>query len=69
MAASPLVVPPRVIVCPVAATGPSVVAFDWQTGEPKWQNNDFSSSYASPTFARIAEVDQVLVHQQDALRV
>jgi outer membrane protein assembly factor BamB len=67
-AGSPLVVPPLVIVCPVHEGHSGIAAYDSATGKLRWQNLAHASSYASPTAARIGGVEQVLIHQQDALR-
>jgi outer membrane protein assembly factor BamB len=53
--ASPLVDGNRVIVCPIGAGGPSLAAYDRETGRRLWAEGKEQASYSSPM---IAEIDR-----------
>lgn len=52
--ASPLVVDDLVIVTGGQSPGPTVLAYDRSTGEPRWKSGTDRASYASPRFATLA---------------
>ena len=54
IAGSPLIVDGNVIVTGGDKPGPTLVAYDKMTGEPKWKVGDMSATYASPLLATIA---------------
>lgn len=54
IASSPLLVDNLVIVNGGDKPGPTLVAYDKMTGEPKWNVGDMAASYASPFIATIA---------------
>lgn len=58
---SPLIVDRLVIVTGGDAAGPSVLAFDKQTGEPLWKSGADQSAYCSPALATIAGRREVVV--------
>jgi outer membrane protein assembly factor BamB len=76
---SPLVHEKHVIVCPgrnrdmgktaeqEPGEGPSVVAYDRETGKVAWQAGDHQAGYSSPQLATIAGVPQVLVFDAEGL--
>lgn len=52
--ASPLVYDDLVVVTGGKGPGPTVLAFDRETGEPRWRSGTDRASYASPILARLA---------------
>ncbi|REK10469.1 MAG: hypothetical protein DWQ37_16430 [Planctomycetota bacterium] len=63
MAGSPLVLDDVVIVnpgMPQAAAKGSLVAYDKQTGKVEWKVGDATAAYASPQYAELAGVPQIL---------
>ena len=65
-ASSPLAFGDTVIV-PVGGEGASVVAFDQETGEIRWQAHDYRNSYASPSLLTIAGEQQLIVFMAEEL--
>lgn len=67
-ASSPLIVDGRVIVHGGEDTGHTLYAFQTEDGKPVWSAGSASPSYASPMFATLAGVRQVIVfnHRQTA---
>lgn len=61
MAASPLVVDDKVIVCPGGTSGRSVVAYNKMTGEPIWRSLNDRASYTSPMLVTLGGVRHILV--------
>ncbi|HVF89747.1 MAG TPA: PQQ-binding-like beta-propeller repeat protein [Blastocatellia bacterium] len=61
MAASPLIVDDKVIVCPGGTSGKSVVAYKKMSGEPVWKALDDQASYTSPMLVTLGGVRQILV--------
>ena len=61
MAASPLIVDDKVIVCPGGTSGKSVVAYNKMTGEPVWKALNDEASYTSPMLVTLGGVRQALV--------
>jgi outer membrane protein assembly factor BamB len=65
---SPLIVKNLVV---IPAGGPtedewvSLAAFDKNTGEKVWTGGKWQPSYSSPVLARLADVDQILIVNQD----
>jgi outer membrane protein assembly factor BamB len=60
---SPLIVDNMVVVTG-GASGPALLAFDKQTGQPLWQTTGDRPSYASPSIVTLAGARQILlVHQ------
>jgi outer membrane protein assembly factor BamB len=59
--ASPLVLDNRVIVCPTGNKGPSLVAYDRDTGQRLWQQGKDQASYVSPLVAELVGVHQILL--------
>jgi len=59
LAGSPLVVDDMLIVTHSGKADPSIFAFDWKTGEPRWTAAG-SQGYSSPALATICGVRQVL---------
>jgi outer membrane protein assembly factor BamB len=62
---SPLVTEDWTVVSAGGANGKSLVAYDRLTGEPVWSGGDEVASYASPTLATLAGVEQVLIVNED----
>lgn len=60
VSASPLVTDEWVIVCPTGKSGPSLVAYDRETGGRVWSEGTWRVSYSSPVVAEIAGVAQIL---------
>ncbi len=58
---SPLVDGGRVIVCPTGRGGPSLAAYQRDTGSKLWAAGTDRASYASPLIATIADVRQILL--------
>ncbi|MCZ6792618.1 MAG: PQQ-like beta-propeller repeat protein [Planctomycetota bacterium] len=58
---SPLVVGDLVVVSAGGRPGRSLVAYRAATGEPVWGGGDDRSAYSSPTFARVAGREQILI--------
>jgi outer membrane protein assembly factor BamB len=54
ISASPLVVGDLIIVTGGQGAGPTVIAYDRQTGEPRWRSGTDRASYASPILATLA---------------
>ena len=67
-ASSPLVFEDLVIVFSGAGGGQSVVAYDRDSGEPRWTGGDGKLSYSSCHLARISETDQVLMYTEVGLQ-
>jgi outer membrane protein assembly factor BamB len=61
VASSPLVVDGLVVVVAGGPDGRSVVAYDAETGEPRWAGGDDGAGYASPLVATLAGVRQIVV--------
>jgi outer membrane protein assembly factor BamB len=59
--ASPLIVDNLVVVNGVESGGPSVAAYDKETGEPAWHAGEDRSSYSSATLATLAGKRQILM--------
>lgn len=59
-AGSPLVHGNVVIVAPGGADGNSLVAYDRDTGEPRWSVGDDPASYSSPLFTELAGIPQIV---------
>ncbi|MBI4624315.1 MAG: PQQ-like beta-propeller repeat protein [Verrucomicrobia bacterium] len=57
---SPLLVADLVIVTGGQTAGPTVLAYDRQTGEPKWRSGTDRASYSSPIAATLAGTSVVL---------
>jgi outer membrane protein assembly factor BamB len=60
-ACSPLIVDDLVIVVPGGSSGNSVVAFDRETGKPRWQAGSDPAGYSSPVSFEVGGVKQVVV--------
>jgi outer membrane protein assembly factor BamB len=56
-----LLVGDQVLVCPTGANGLSLVAYDRDTGQRRWQAGKHQASYSSPLLAELAGVPQVLL--------
>ena len=65
---SPLVVQDLVIVFARGGGGSSVVALDRSTGQRRWSGGDGEFSYSSAHFARIGDIDQVLMSSNIGLQ-
>jgi outer membrane protein assembly factor BamB len=61
IAASPLVVDGLVVVVAGGPNGRSLVAYDAETGEPRWAGGDDGAGYSSPVVATLAGVRQIVV--------
>jgi outer membrane protein assembly factor BamB len=59
---SPLVLEDRVLVCPTGADGPSLVAYDRNSGDRLWSAGRHGASYSSPMVAKLAGVPQILLY-------
>jgi outer membrane protein assembly factor BamB len=59
--ASPLVLNDCVLVCPTGSGGPSLVAYDRETGQRVWSGGTQAASYSSPIVAEIAGESQILL--------
>jgi outer membrane protein assembly factor BamB len=59
--ASPLVVDDWVVVCPTGSGGPSLVAYDRDTGERVWGGGKDAASYASPILVELGGERQFLL--------
>jgi outer membrane protein assembly factor BamB len=64
---SPLVSGRLVIVSPTGRGGPSVAAYDRDTGERVWQGGNQRASYSSPLLAKLDGVPQVLLFNADGV--
>jgi outer membrane protein assembly factor BamB len=64
---SPLIVDDKVIVSPTGNAASSLVAYDRNTGERKWQAGQSMASYSSPALLELAGKKQVLLHTQQVL--
>lgn len=67
LAASPLVVGDLVILCGGDQPGPSLLAYDKASGEPRWKAGQQSASYASPLVARLCGKEVILTQQAKSL--
>jgi len=54
MAAAPLIVDGNVVIAGAEKPGPTLMAYDKMTGEPKWKAGDVSATYASPMLTSLA---------------
>jgi outer membrane protein assembly factor BamB len=59
-ACSPLVFEDKVIVTGGQEKRDSLLAYDWETGEPVWHTGDDAASYASPALATLGGKKQIL---------
>ncbi len=59
--ASPLVLEDVVLVCPTGSDGPSLVAYDRETGRRAWSGGTHGASYSSPLVAELCGTSQVLL--------
>ncbi|MEL6105825.1 MAG: PQQ-binding-like beta-propeller repeat protein [Planctomycetota bacterium] len=66
-ASSPLVVGPNVIVFAGAWDGKALIAYDRETGEPRWQSGNGILSYSTPHFAVLHGIPQVLMMTERGL--
>ena len=64
---SPLIVDDLVIVSPTGVGNASLVAYDKQTGQRRWQGGKSEASYGSPMFAEIGGRRQILLVEHDGL--
>jgi outer membrane protein assembly factor BamB len=66
---SPLVLEDRklVLVCPAGPGGPSLAAYDIDSGQLQWTGGTNRASYSSPAFVTIHGVPQTLVHDEQGL--
>jgi outer membrane protein assembly factor BamB len=65
--ASPLIEGDRVIVCPPASAGPTLVAYHRETGAKLWAGGEFRSSYSSPTVWEILGARHIVIHNEKGL--
>jgi outer membrane protein assembly factor BamB len=56
-----------VYVCPAGKEGPSLAAYDMDRGELRWSGGEHRGSYASPAYANLDGVLQILVHNEQGL--
>jgi len=61
VSASPLVIDGLVIVMAGGPDGASLVAYDAETGEPRWSGGDAPAAYGSPAVAELAGIRQIVV--------
>lgn len=66
-ACSPLIVENLVVVSVGGENDQSLVAYDIETGDEVWSGGDRRSSYASPVFAELGGVGQILVVNENYL--
>ncbi|OAI56013.1 hypothetical protein AYO47_09315 [Planctomyces sp. SCGC AG-212-M04] len=64
---SPLIVDDKVVVAPTGTATASLVAYDRNTGERKWQAGQSMASYSSPALLELAGKKQILLHTQQVL--
>jgi outer membrane protein assembly factor BamB len=57
----------KLVIVPGPAGGPSLLAYDKETGQVVWKAGHENASYASPIFATVAGVPQVLNVNQHAI--
>lgn len=67
VSASPLIDGDRVIVCPPAAAGPTLAAFQRETGQKLWAAGGSRSSYSSPVLWEYDGSRQIVIHNEDGL--
>lgn len=65
--ASPLVDGDRVIVCSTRRGGPSLLAFQAETGQLLWQAGDHTAGYSSPALAEIGGVPQIVLFDSNGV--
>jgi outer membrane protein assembly factor BamB len=59
--ASPLVLADQVLVCPTGSDGPSLAAYEFNTGRRLWTAGQHPASYSSPIATELAGVPQILL--------
>lgn len=64
---SPLVFGNQVIVSAGGSDGRSLVAYDAETGEPKWGGGDGGGGYSSPQVGTFSGVEQILIFNDKAV--
>ena len=64
---SPLVDGDRVIVCATCDNGPTLVAFNKNTGDPVWSGGTHRASYSSPVIWEVDGSRQILIHNTQGL--
>jgi len=67
VSASPLLVDDMVVVVAGGGSGHSLVAYDAETGEPRWAGGDGGAAYSSPLVATLAGRRQIVVFNLDGL--
>lgn len=65
--ASPLVLDDWVVVCPTGSSGPSLVAYDRESGHRVWAGGTHGASYSSPILAELAGEPQLLLFDHAGL--
>jgi outer membrane protein assembly factor BamB len=65
--ASPLIEGDRVIVCPTSESGPTLAAFNKDTGDLEWSEGTQRASYSSPVIWEVDNSRQILIHNCEGL--